>query len=55
MLEEKDIHDKLVVVGGVIPARDVPGLKEMGVQGVFPGGSRFEEIVAFIRENTAPR
>jgi methylmalonyl-CoA mutase C-terminal domain/subunit len=50
LVEEEGIKDKLVVVGGVIPSRDIPSLKEMGVGGVFPNGSRFEEIVGFIRE-----
>jgi len=34
----------------VIPQRDVPLLKELGVDGVFPGGSRFDEIVSFIKD-----
>jgi methylmalonyl-CoA mutase, C-terminal domain len=50
LVAEEGIRDKVVVVGGVIPSRDVPSLKEMGVRGVFAGGSRFEEIVGFIRE-----
>jgi methylmalonyl-CoA mutase C-terminal domain/subunit len=50
LVAEEEIKDKIVVVGGVIPSRDIPSLKEMGVGGVFPGGSRFEEIVGFIRE-----
>jgi methylmalonyl-CoA mutase C-terminal domain/subunit len=35
----------------VIPNRDVPLLKELGVKGVFPGGTRFDEITQFIKEN----
>jgi methylmalonyl-CoA mutase cobalamin-binding domain/chain len=50
LVAEEGIKDKVVVVGGVIPSRDIASLKEMGVGGVFPGGSRFEEIVGFIRE-----
>ena len=51
LLKEEQIQDILVVVGGVIPNRDVAVLNEMGVRGVFPGGTRFEEIVGFIKEN----
>ena len=51
LLKEEQIQDVLVVVGGVIPNRDVPVLNEMGVQGVFPGGTRFDDIVGFIKEN----
>ncbi|RLF15244.1 MAG: methylmalonyl-CoA mutase [Thermoprotei archaeon] len=36
-----------VVVGGVIPDKDIPKLKEMGVIEVFPVGSRLEDIVKF--------
>jgi methylmalonyl-CoA mutase C-terminal domain/subunit len=48
---EEGIGDKMVVVGGVIPSRDIPKLKEMGVKGVFPGGVSFDEIVTFLQEN----
>jgi methylmalonyl-CoA mutase C-terminal domain/subunit len=50
LVSEEGIKDKVVVIGGVIPSRDIANLKEMGVAGVFPNGSRFEEIVGFIRE-----
>ncbi len=51
LVKEKGIEDKLIVVGGVIPSKDIPVLKEMGVDGVFPGGSYFTDIVKFIQEN----
>ena len=51
MMTEKEINDKLVVVGGVIPGKDTSILKEMGVNGVFPGGAYFDEIVKFIGDN----
>ena len=51
ILKREDFGKVLVVVGGVIPNKDIPVLKEMGVKGVFPGGTRFDEIVGFIREN----
>ena len=38
-----------VVVGGVIPAPDVPRLKTLGVRTVFPGGSSFTDILAFFQ------
>ena len=50
MVEEKGINDKVVVVGGVIPNRDIPALTEMGVKGVFPGGTHFDEMMSFIRQ-----
>ena len=51
MIAEEGFESVLVVVGGVIPNRDVPILKELGVKGVFPGGTRFDEITQFIKEN----
>ena len=49
--QEEGISDKMIVVGGVIPARDVPKLKEMGAYGVFPGGVPFSEIIDFLKHN----
>jgi len=51
LVRAEKIDDKLLMVGGVIPNRDIPVLKEIGVDGVFPGGALFEEIVSFIQEN----
>ena len=51
LAKAQGIDDKLVVVGGVIPNRDIPVLKEMGVDGIFPGGALFDEIVSFIGKN----
>jgi methylmalonyl-CoA mutase C-terminal domain/subunit len=48
-MREEEIADKLVFVGGVIPARDVPKLEKMGVAGVFPGGTPLAETIAFIK------
>ena len=48
---EEGIGNKMIVVGGVIPTRDIEKLKQMGVKGVFPGGAPFKEIVEFLKEN----
>jgi methylmalonyl-CoA mutase, C-terminal domain len=48
-LGEARMENVLVVVGGNIPQRDIAPLKELGVAGVFPTGSSFEAIAAFIR------
>ena len=50
-LGEEGLSDTLVVVGGVIPKRDIGRLKDMGVKGVFPGGTPFAESIQFILEN----
>ena len=48
-LRENGLDDVLVVVGGTIPADDIPELKELGVAEVFTPGSSTQEIVDFIR------
>jgi methylmalonyl-CoA mutase C-terminal domain/subunit len=49
MLKAEGVGDVPVVVGGVIPKPDVAKLREMGVKGVFPGGTPFPEIVSGIQ------
>jgi methylmalonyl-CoA mutase C-terminal domain/subunit len=50
-LKEKKMDDLLVVVGGVIPKPDIPKLKKLGVDGVFPGGTPFEESIRWIQDH----
>ena len=45
----------LVVVGGVIPSQHFTVLKEMGIEGIFPGGSPFSEITDFIAKRVAEK
>ena len=47
-VREKKMDDVLVVVGGVIPKQDIVKLRQMGIEGVFPGGTPFEESVRWI-------
>ncbi len=49
-LKEQGVEDKLLVVGGNIPARDHATLEGLGVARVFPVGTPFEEITEFLRE-----
>jgi methylmalonyl-CoA mutase, C-terminal domain len=51
MVKKEGLEDVLVVVGGVIPNKDIHMLNDLGVKGIFPGGTRFDEITGFIREN----
>jgi methylmalonyl-CoA mutase, C-terminal domain len=51
LVEKEGLEDVLVVVGGVIPNKDIPVLNEIGVKGTFPGGTHFDEITRFIKEN----
>ena len=51
LLEENKLTDKLWIIGGNIPKRDVAELKTVGLDGIFPTGTHFEEITNFIKEN----
>jgi methylmalonyl-CoA mutase C-terminal domain/subunit len=55
LLREKGLHDVLVVIGGIIPDVDVPGLEAIGVKGVFPPGTPMQDIVAFIKQHVRAR
>jgi methylmalonyl-CoA mutase C-terminal domain/subunit len=48
LLREKGLQDVLVVLGGIIPDADLPGLKDLGVAAVFRPGAAMQEIVDFI-------
>ena len=49
LLSEKNATDIKVIVGGTIPGRDIPALKQLGVAAIFPTGSNFQAIIDFIR------
>lgn len=50
LLGEKGLDSVSIIVGGIIPDDDIPGLKEMGVKGVFTPGTNLNDIVACIKE-----
>ena len=54
LLRERHAEDVVVLVGGTIPARDIPALEELGVTGVFTPGAKVEDIVAFFRAACQP-
>jgi methylmalonyl-CoA mutase C-terminal domain/subunit len=53
LLNQKGLAGILVIAGGIIPAEDVPVLKELGIKEVFGPGTSIEAIVDFIRENVS--
>lgn len=48
-MQSVGLDDVQVVVGGVIPSQDIAGLNAMGIKGVYPGGTLFEDIVQGIQ------
>jgi len=51
LLSEQGIDDVVLVVGGTIPADDIPELKRLGVSEVFTPGSPVQEIIDFIQKS----
>ena len=51
LLRDQDMTDVLVVVGGIIPDEDIPGLKQAGVAEVFQPGASTQDIVEFIQSH----
>ncbi|RLC04667.1 MAG: methylmalonyl-CoA mutase [Deltaproteobacteria bacterium] len=50
MMTREGIESTGVVVGGVIPAHDIAKLEQMGIKGIYPGGTPFDVMVEGIRE-----
>jgi len=55
LLRQNKMDDVLVIIGGIIPDQDIPGLKQAGVAAIFLPGTPMNEIVEFIRKNVKPR
>ena len=49
-LKGMGLENKMVLVGGNIPQKDIRTLEGYGVRGVFPVGSKLDDVVEFIRE-----
>jgi len=52
LLKEKKMTEVLVVGGGSIPKKDLPGLEALGVSRIFPPGTDTGQIVDHIRTAT---
>jgi methylmalonyl-CoA mutase C-terminal domain/subunit len=48
-LKERGAADIKLIVGGIIPDKDIPLLKELGVSGVFTAGTSIATIADHIR------
>lgn len=49
LLQRKDMRGVTVLLGGTIPADDIPALKQAGIAEVFPPGTSTQDIIDFIR------
>jgi methylmalonyl-CoA mutase C-terminal domain/subunit len=48
LLRERGMESVRVFVGGIIPAQDIPELKEIGIHDVFLPGARTEDVIRAI-------
>jgi len=55
LLHKKGMNDVAVLVGGIIPEADIPGLKKAGVAEVFLPGTSTQDIVQFVRTRAAQK
>jgi len=55
LLREREMHDVLVVVGGIIPDVDIPKLNAIGITGIFLPGTPMQTIVEFIAHHARTR
>ncbi len=51
LLKEQGVDDVVLVVGGTIPADDIPELKDLGVSEIFTPGAPVQEIIDFIEKS----
>jgi len=49
LLKEKGADDIFVLAGGVIPEKDVPKVKKIGISEIFLPGSSTQEIIKWIK------
>lgn len=53
LLKKRGAGDMTVIAGGIIPEKDIPGLKKAGLNMVFPPGTATSDIVAWVRNNVS--
>jgi methylmalonyl-CoA mutase, C-terminal domain len=50
LLKEKQAEEVVVILGGTIPADDIPELKKAGVAEVFTPGASTQDIIKFVQQ-----
>ncbi|MGQ9673274.1 MAG: cobalamin B12-binding domain-containing protein [Candidatus Aminicenantales bacterium] len=53
LLREKGAADIPVIAGGIIPEKDIPRMKKLGIQEIFLPGTSTQEIVRWIEDHLA--
>jgi methylmalonyl-CoA mutase C-terminal domain/subunit len=55
ILRKKGLKDMVVIVGGIIPEKDIPQLKQAGIAEVFGPGTSIDKIAKFIEAKAEGR
>jgi len=55
LLKERGGEDILVVAGGIIPGKDIPVLKALGIREIFLPGTSTQTLVDFIKKEVGER
>jgi methylmalonyl-CoA mutase C-terminal domain/subunit len=55
LLRERGAAEIVVFGGGIIPAEDIPGLKQAGVLEIFTPGASTDRIIEWVEANVRPR
>ncbi len=53
LLKDQGAEDVVLVVGGTIPAEDIPELKQLGVAEIFTPGAPVQGIVDFLEKSVS--
>src|SRR5271166_5928851 len=54
-LDERGAGDVLVFAGGIIPESDIPGLRDIGIAGIFTPGAPLGEISSWLEQQLDDR
>ena len=55
LLRANGMANVIVLIGGIIPEADIPGLKQAGIAEIFLSGTPTQAIMDFIRERCKRR
>jgi methylmalonyl-CoA mutase C-terminal domain/subunit len=55
LLKANKADDVMVIGGGIIPEKDIPELKKLGIKEIFLPGTSLDIIVNWVRDNVKPR
>ena len=53
LLKQKGMTGVTVLLGGTIPAADIPSLKQAGIAEIFLPGTSTQDIINFVRQSVA--